>query len=654
MVMRCPACSTMVVDSMSACPVCGRDLGSGAGPEPSGGAPAGATLAGAAASAWASAMDVPTTAISSTIHGLTPVVLTHATAVTVHNLAEGHPGTYQAVLQAGNVVFVDAHGTPVVDAASGDPLSPPQGGAADDDVTFHGDAWDGFDQHAVTTVDASHTELTTIDGIDIHTGAPTTIGVGGTVSLDGYLVSDEHGVSVVSFDGKTRTQIVDHEVGRAFGDGMGGIVYEDSFASNLRGSAKRPQAIMWLPAGTATARKLVSADASTGMALRALATGHFDGTQVLFYARQATASGDGVSEQGVASQLIVRDLQSGTEHRIVASPALGEGAGPLAFLALQADEGEVGEHHLIFQGTQGMSPNFFSVNDEYQVSAVTSQVCNLSPPGEPADFDGCRGAAMTFDSDARVDFLISTTTGSQRTSALVEVDLSTDSVLSQTKLHGSTVPLCRGGLEHMSGDSTRPVVSFGPSNGVWPGCNAVLVDAKKKTVTELPFAGIVAPLAAPVIRAATTEDRAPSSATTPSPTTTTPAPTTTTRTTPTSTTTPPPPQGAPTRLEAGGIAPSGCAVTGIEWFDPSLGISLDLSQAAARASGIGTSTFAVASNVEVILLDQNGNRVMSDTAGLQAFASANRGASMLACKDSAQEISWIEQVPAGTGRQWNM
>ncbi|NBM18046.1 DUF6777 domain-containing protein [Streptomyces sp. GC420] len=76
------------------------------------------------------------------LRGLTPVVLRADTRVTNHRLDGGVPVGYQAVLQAGTAVLVDAYGMPRVRCACGNPLEPPAD--AGGEVTYRGSRWEGF------------------------------------------------------------------------------------------------------------------------------------------------------------------------------------------------------------------------------------------------------------------------------------------------------------------------------------------------------------------------------------------------------------------------------------------------------------------------------------------------------------------------------
>ncbi|PSM40805.1 hypothetical protein C6Y14_24685 [Streptomyces dioscori] len=75
--------------------------------------------------AFASVLDLKTSAVPAYLRSLTPVQLRMDTRVTNHGYREGKATSYQAVLQAGTAVLVDDRGVPRVRCACGNPLLPP-------------------------------------------------------------------------------------------------------------------------------------------------------------------------------------------------------------------------------------------------------------------------------------------------------------------------------------------------------------------------------------------------------------------------------------------------------------------------------------------------------------------------------------------------
>ncbi|MFH8467996.1 DUF6777 domain-containing protein [Streptomyces sp. NPDC017991] len=75
--------------------------------------------------AFASVLDLKTSAVPAYLRSLTPVQLRMDTRVTNHGYRDGKARRYQAVLQAGTAVLVDDRGVPRVRCACGNPLLPP-------------------------------------------------------------------------------------------------------------------------------------------------------------------------------------------------------------------------------------------------------------------------------------------------------------------------------------------------------------------------------------------------------------------------------------------------------------------------------------------------------------------------------------------------
>ncbi|WP_374196702.1 DUF6777 domain-containing protein [Streptomyces sp. ISL-96] len=75
--------------------------------------------------AFASVLDIEPTGVPAYLRSLTPVQLRMDTRVTNHGYRNGAATPYQAVLQSGTAVLVDARGVPRVRCACGNPLLPP-------------------------------------------------------------------------------------------------------------------------------------------------------------------------------------------------------------------------------------------------------------------------------------------------------------------------------------------------------------------------------------------------------------------------------------------------------------------------------------------------------------------------------------------------
>lgn len=331
------------------------------------------------ARAWAGLMGVAVDGIPGTVRSLAPVLLNHDTAVTNHEYRDGRPRSFPAVLQAGTAVLVDILGRPRVKCSCGNPLLP--GPDVSADVTVVGPRWEGYRTEQVVNVVAALQRITTLVTTDIESGRPieTTVGRpgttvhdpntldhGGTVSLDGFLVSDDRGVHVVSDDGAKRTTVIDHPVADAFDDGVGGLIYSElpAPAGNSQGSSdevtqvpgggaegraggdpvasgrsRDEAAILYLPAGSSEPVRVVDPGGSgsdAGTWAVAQASGTLDGRRVLAYLRMRS---DRTSGGEATGDLILKDLASGTERTVehgVVGPgldldAVGIAAGKLAY-----------------------------------------------------------------------------------------------------------------------------------------------------------------------------------------------------------------------------------------------------------------------------------------------------------------------------------
>ncbi|MFG2312433.1 DUF6777 domain-containing protein [Streptomyces sp. NPDC048566] len=129
--------------------------------------------------AFASVEGVQPSAVPAYLRSLTPVQLRMDTRVTNHGYRDGRPTAYQAVLQAGTAVLVDAHGVPRVRCACGNPLLAPVPQKGTPKPT--GDSWPGYRPQNVVVVEPSKTVVEvfvifdpeTGEWIARHTGADT-------------------------------------------------------------------------------------------------------------------------------------------------------------------------------------------------------------------------------------------------------------------------------------------------------------------------------------------------------------------------------------------------------------------------------------------------------------------------------------------------
>ncbi|MFI1466786.1 DUF6777 domain-containing protein [Streptomyces wuyuanensis] len=101
-------------------------------------------------SAFAGALRIPSAEIPAYLRSLTPVRLTWDTRVTNHGYRDGRATEYQAVLQAGTAVLVDARGVPRVRCACGNPLAPAV--AVQGEQKYTGKKWASFRSAAIVAV----------------------------------------------------------------------------------------------------------------------------------------------------------------------------------------------------------------------------------------------------------------------------------------------------------------------------------------------------------------------------------------------------------------------------------------------------------------------------------------------------------------------
>jgi len=221
---------------------------------------------------WAVLMGVNEDDVAATIDSLTPLVLARDTAVTNSRYRDGRPEWFQAILQAGTPVLVEATGTPRVKCSCGNPLKAPD---IPHGAQFRGERWDRFSPSEVISIEGSKDPVGTLPTVDLDTGRAvrTSIGPSTTTRLDGYLVDDATGVYVVD-DSGAKTQVLDHPVARVVDDGLGGLVFQyernsDEYLSYRRNTVNQPPAdqraaaIWWLKAGADEAEPLLSSDDPT-------------------------------------------------------------------------------------------------------------------------------------------------------------------------------------------------------------------------------------------------------------------------------------------------------------------------------------------------------------------------------------------------------
>ncbi|MFD4686875.1 DUF6777 domain-containing protein, partial [Streptomyces sp. NPDC058461] len=105
--------------------------------------------------AFASVAGVAPGRVPAYLRALTPVQLRMDTRVTNHGYRDGTATPYQAVLQSGTAVLVDAHGVPRVRCACGNPLTPPV--AQQGTLKRTGDSWPAYRPSDVVVITPSTT-----------------------------------------------------------------------------------------------------------------------------------------------------------------------------------------------------------------------------------------------------------------------------------------------------------------------------------------------------------------------------------------------------------------------------------------------------------------------------------------------------------------
>ncbi|MFB7256778.1 DUF6777 domain-containing protein [Streptomyces nojiriensis] len=125
---------------------------------------------------WAKTLDIDADRIEGFVEKLTPVVLRNDTLVKDHDYEEGEAVAFDALLEAGIAVLVDAYGKPVVQCSCGNPLRTFERDVDSADVTFNGNGrakgkkWEAYDPRKVVKVEpvAEKQPVTTYELVDIE------------------------------------------------------------------------------------------------------------------------------------------------------------------------------------------------------------------------------------------------------------------------------------------------------------------------------------------------------------------------------------------------------------------------------------------------------------------------------------------------------
>lgn len=474
------------------------------------------TARGAAAQAWADAMSTSRAQIPETISHLTPVLLARDLAVTEHQLVKDQTEPTQVILQAGTAVLIDVHGAPKVRCVSGDPLSTAE---VTETARLVGERWDGFNGAKVIDVEPTPAPVKTIPAVDIDTGKQIAAPLGGTLSLDGYLVSDDKGVSVESFDGKTRTVVIDHPVAKALDDGAGGIIYQELRPKSASGTMLHlgdqydlarvapqtsDQAAVWrLGAGQTTPTKLLSSpDPSTRWQAIA-ATGKLGVHRVLAYVDVPVGAVTTGDPGAVTSSLHLLDLESGKDS--VVDPAVAGTDNYFLGASINHDElawitGAGGEH---WQHVDADLKPLADLCTQYSGSS-SERGCHSERGGIDSS-----GNVVSADTDDAAGTIAAVTVAKPAGAPVVRT-IEHDGVGTSSSPQHLTEFDIKGDQAMFSSMPIPPDPQASTST--------VLFDLAKGTATDLRIPGVVRFLRAPILRPASPASDDNSPATSPNPT----------------------------------------------------------------------------------------------------------------------------------------
>lgn len=109
------------------------------------------------------------------VNSLSPVILRQDTWVTNHGYDNGHAVPFQAVLQRGTAVMVDAYGVPRVRCSCGNPLAEAWNGYTAPETAKAN--WDGYEPRNVVTIYQTDVTINTINVINVDNGVSNEIGI---------------------------------------------------------------------------------------------------------------------------------------------------------------------------------------------------------------------------------------------------------------------------------------------------------------------------------------------------------------------------------------------------------------------------------------------------------------------------------------------
>lgn len=122
------------------------------------------------AQAWAAALSITTAEIPGYLDRLTPVLLRHDTLVQNHDYKKGKAVPFNALLQTGIAILVDAEGLPAVKCSCGNPLRPFEGDTTRIKVEFddHNEEWKGYEKASVVAVRPATRKVERLALVDVE------------------------------------------------------------------------------------------------------------------------------------------------------------------------------------------------------------------------------------------------------------------------------------------------------------------------------------------------------------------------------------------------------------------------------------------------------------------------------------------------------
>ncbi|MGN9761624.1 DUF6777 domain-containing protein [Streptomyces sp. SD31] len=122
------------------------------------------------AQTWAAVLSITTNEIPDYLDRLTPVLLRHDTLVKNHDYKKGQAAPFNALLQTGIAILVDAEGLPAVKCSCGNPLRPFEGDTTRIKVEFddRNEEWKGYEKASVVAVRPAEREVERLALVDVH------------------------------------------------------------------------------------------------------------------------------------------------------------------------------------------------------------------------------------------------------------------------------------------------------------------------------------------------------------------------------------------------------------------------------------------------------------------------------------------------------